>query len=137
VIRTAVYNGTGGFTMTITRDSDKIKHWLEEANKQQLWKMEQRKVKAEQAATAGNILLVRHLSWNAQLQPHTFKEYIPTVINRMVDLQKMRKVRGPAAKLYKSKLVNVQLDKGMTIQSFFEVMGVSDVGHRGASEQKA
>jgi hypothetical protein len=33
-IRTAVYNGTGGFNMVITRDRNKIIHWLEEDNKQ-------------------------------------------------------------------------------------------------------
>ena len=52
-------------------------------------------------------------------------------------MQRLPKVRGPVAKLYKQKLQNVQLEKGMSIQSFLEVIGVSDVGHRGASEQKA
>jgi hypothetical protein len=41
------------------------------------------------------------------------------------------------AKLYKQKLQNVRLEKGMSVQEFFDEMGVTDVGHRGASEQKA
>ena len=136
-IRTAVYNGTGGFNMVITRNQEKIKHWLEEDNKQKEWKAAQRKAKAEQAASAGNILLVRHSGWDVPLQPHKFREQIPVIINKMIKVKELRRVRGPVAKMYKQKLQNVQLEEGMTVQAFFDEMGVSDVGHRGASEQKA
>ena len=55
----------------------------------------------------------------------------------MIRVKELRRVRGPVVKMYKQKLQNIQLEEGMTVQAFFDEMGVSDVGHRGASAQKA